>query len=304
MKVLITGGAGYIGTELTYALNQNPIITEILIYDNLSRPNRNLFIGLQPLSEKVKFIHGDLLDSRKLKKALKEIDIVYHLAAKVSTPFSDQRSHEFEQVNNWGTAELVYAVESSSVKKLIYLSSVSVYGAASEEIVTNDTIPNPQTFYGITKLRGESHVNRISNALKTIIIRCGNVYGYSKSMRFDAVINKFMFDSNFNSKISIHGDGNQYRSFIHIDKVTEVLSKLSEDSMILGVKNLTEHNLSVIDIVDSLKELYPKLEMVFVNQHLKLKEIRVTPDEKFNQLITLKKTFREELIDFKSRLTF
>jgi UDP-glucose 4-epimerase len=118
MRILITGGAGYIGTELTYELSKRNEVSEIIIYDNLSRGNYNLFIGQTKLN-KVKFVQGDLLDTRKLKKNLKDVDVVIHLAAVVTTPFSDQNPHLFEQVNHWGTAELVYAIEESKVKKFI-----------------------------------------------------------------------------------------------------------------------------------------------------------------------------------------
>jgi len=114
MHVLITGGAGYIGTALVEMLSQNKAVSQIDIYDNLSRANRNFFIGKNKLnSTKVNFIQGEILDSRKLKKALKGVDVVYHLAANVTTPFSDQNPHLFEQVNHWGTAELTYAIEES-----------------------------------------------------------------------------------------------------------------------------------------------------------------------------------------------
>ena len=154
MKILITGGAGYIGTELVYELNKNPEVKEIVVYDNLSRGNINLFIGSNKLSNKIKFIQGDILDTRLLRESLKGVDVVYHLAAKVTTPFADQNAHFFEQVNHWGTAELTYAIEESEVKKFIYTSSASVYGASSQE-ADEQTFPNPKTFYGISKLRGE-----------------------------------------------------------------------------------------------------------------------------------------------------
>ena len=83
MNILITGGAGYIGTELTYALEADPLINKIVIYDNLTRPNFNLFLGRAKMnSSKLKFVQGDILDTRKLKKEVQEADIVFHLAAK------------------------------------------------------------------------------------------------------------------------------------------------------------------------------------------------------------------------------
>src|SRR3954464_2173251 len=112
MKVLVTGGAGYIGTELTNALIARPDVEEVIIYDNLSRGNYNFFLGLRLANHtKIRFIKGELLDSRALKKVLKGVDVVYHLAAKVTTPFANADSHVYEQVNHWGTAELVYAIE-------------------------------------------------------------------------------------------------------------------------------------------------------------------------------------------------
>jgi len=305
MNILITGGAGYIGTELTYELEKNPKVKEIVIYDNLSRGNINLFIGKHKLSDKIKFVQGDILDTRLLKQTLKGIDIVYHLAAKVTTPFADQNAHFFEQVNHWGTAELVYALEESDVEKLIYTSSASVYGASAKEADEN-TLPNPKTFYGISKLRGEEHASRLlGNSIETYIIRCGNIYGYSKSMRFDSVINKFMFDANFKNRISINGNGEQYRSFIHIDKTANILANLIFSNLEEGKYDLVEDNLIINHIADTFKTIYPELEMLFVNQQLKLRELKVNPNHKLNALTNIPtRTLLEVLTTFKMKFTF
>jgi len=174
MKVLITGGAGYLGTELAYQLASRSDVSEVVIYDNLSRPNYNLFIGIRKFpAGKVRFINGDLLDSRKLRKSLKGIDVVYHLAAKVTKPFSDHNPHLLEQVNHWGTAELVYAIEESEVSRLIYASSSAIYGTSSD-IVNCETTPHPTTYYGISKLRGEEHVDRLQRKALIQELFCDN----------------------------------------------------------------------------------------------------------------------------------
>lgn len=304
MKILITGGAGYIGTEVTYELSKKEEVSEIIIYDNLSRGNYNLFIGQNKLS-KVRFVQGDLLDSRKLRKSLKDVDVVLHLAAVVTTPFADQNPHLFEQINHWGTAELVYAIEESNVKKLIYSSSVSVYGASKDE-VDIQTKPDPKTFYGISKLRGEEHVQRIGSKIPVYVLRLGNVYGYSKSMRFDAVINRFMFDAHFRKRITINGTGDQYRSFIHVDKTANLLSNIVvSDRLNPGCYNLVEDNLSINYIAEKLQQLYPELEMLFVNQHMHLRDLKVKPDKSVNDLFEIRvRTLIEVLTEFKKNFTF
>lgn len=305
MRILITGGAGYIGTELSYRLAALNEVSELIIYDNLSRPNYNLFIGVQKFpTHKIRFVQGDILDSRKLKKVLKNIDVVYHLAARVTTPFSDQNPHLFEQVNHWGTAELVYAVEESNVSRFYYLSSISVYGAGSE--VNDVSSPlNPKTYYGISKMRGEEHVQRLAQKKRAYIVRCSNVYGYSKSMRFDAVINKFMFEANYNGRITIHGNGTQIRPFVHIQTVAEVLTNMLKNNTEAGIYNLVERNLEILEIVETIKYLYPELETLFVNQHFNMRQIRVKPDERLNSLLPdSTENFEGEMLEFKKSFTF
>lgn len=302
MKILITGGSGYIGTQLVHQLSRLPQVTELIVYDNLARKNFNLFISHQKLPDKITFIHGDILDSRKLKKVLKEVDTVIHCAAKVSTPFASEDSHRFEQINHWGTAELCYAIEESAVERLIYLSSTSVYGS-HEEAVHIDSTPQPKTFYGISKLRGEQHVQRLSEKLQTHILRCGNVYGYNRSMRFDAVINRFMFEANFTGRVAIHGNGKQKRAFIHVQKVASAIEQILTEKISSGIYNLADRNISILELTGVVKEIYPDLEFVFIDQHMQMRNLQVLPDERLSQLFQ-KRTLKEELEEFAGHFAF
>lgn len=305
MKILITGGAGYIGTELTHQLLQNPEVTEIIIYDNLSRKNYNLFLGHNKLPDKrIKFVLGDILDSYKLRKVIAETDVVYHLAAKVLTTFSNDDPHLFEQVNHWGTAELSYALENSKVQKVIYLSSSSVYGA-SEEQIEDDTPPQPRTYYGISKHNGEKMISRLSDRMQTYVIRCGNVYGYNRSLRFDAVINKFMFDAHFTNRITIQGSGLQQRAFVHVDKVGRDLAALVNIALASGVFNLVDKNLSVMEVADTLKDIYPSLETLFILQDRKSRSLFINPNNKLSAVSAYPAvSLQDELQNFSKQFTF
>lgn len=297
MKVLITGGAGYLGTKLVYELAEDDKISGVIIYDNLSRPNMNLFLGQVKLPSKIKFEKGELLDSRKLSKLLKRVDVVYHLAAKVTTPFADHDPNFFEQINHWGTAQLVDLVKEAEVKKFIYVSTVSVYGNSENE-VNEKTVATPTSFYGISKLRGEHHVALLKNKVPFTIIRCGNVYGYSKSMRFDAVINKFMFEANFNRKVQIVGHGEQYRPFVHVQTVANELHKCAHRDLESGIENLVEANFSVNEIAQTLQEIYPDLDLIYMNQDIPIRYLKVTPTHKN------KESLKNQILEFKEMFTF
>lgn len=293
MRVLVTGGAGYIGTELCIKLNQNPKVKEIIVLDNLQQANFNLFLHSQIKPGKLKFVKGELLDSRTLDKIVKDVDVVYHLAAENTD--NDKLHHLHEQVNNWGTAELVYAIEESNVKQLVYISSTAVYGYSDNEfdIYSN---PEPSTSLGSSKLRGEQHVERIMSKVNTQIIRLANVFGYGVSMNMKGILNSLQFDSHFVGRISIHGNGEQKRPFISLDKTTNILANLLGGKLDSGVYNLSEYNKSIMDLVEVMQVQNPDMEMIFTNQHLQLPQQLVATDDRIMKLYESENLgFEEEL---------
>jgi UDP-glucose 4-epimerase len=132
------------------------------------------------------------------------------------------------------------------------------------------------------------------------------VYGYSRSMRFDAVINKFVFEANFEKRITIHGNGDQSRSFIHVDLISAALGQVLSGTLKGGTYNLVDRTLKVMDIVDELKQLIPDLEFILINQHMKLNQLMIKQNTIVNHLLDIynPKTFRKELEEFLTRLSF
>ncbi len=284
MRVLITGGAGYIGTELVKALATQDDVEEIVVFDNLRKEQYNLFTHSNIARGKIRFFRNEMLDSRTLAVALKGIDVVYHLAAYVDAKQVNANHQLYEQINNWGTAELSYAIEDAEVQRVINAGSAAVYGN-QDTIIAKGTEPNPKTYYGTSKLRGEEHIKRLKDHLEVYNLRIGNVYGYGTSLRMDTFINRFVFNTAFENRIKILGTGEQKRPIIHIDSLTEILCQLRQADLDTGTYHVLEDNSSVLDIADHLKILVPDLEMLFVNQHLQLRNLELEADSRINALI-------------------
>jgi UDP-glucose 4-epimerase len=305
MKILITGGAGYVGYSLVKNLLEDVSqLHSITIYDNLSRRNYSFFTEAKFDHKPVKFIHGDILDGRMLSQALEGIDCVIHLAAKVTTPFADADAHSFDQINHWGTAQLAYAIEKSNVSKVIYLSSISIYGDSTEPL-NEDSIPNPHSFYGRSKWEGEKQLNVLKKDRQVFILRSGNVYGYNPSYRIDAVVNRFLFQANFQGKITVNGSGDQHRSFIHVDKVANAIVRVVDGTIAPGTYNLVEHNFSINDITRGIQAIYPKLDIIHANYNIRMKDVITDVPCRIWQSIPLSsKSFEEELSAFKEHFSF
>lgn len=305
MKILITGGAGYIGYSLVKQLLEDvDQLHSITIYDNLSRRNYSFFTEAKFDHKPVKLIQGDILDGRMLQQALEGIDCVVHLAAKVTTPFADSDAHSFDQVNHWGSAQLAFAIEKSSVNQVINLSSISIYGDYPNP-VEETTPPNPQSFYGRSKLEGEKQLNVLNRNRKLFTLRSGNVYGYNPSYRIDAVVNKLLFQANFLGKITINGTGDQHRSFIHVDKVAHAIVRIIDGNIFPGVYNLVEHNLSINEIGSAIQSVYPHLDIIHANFNIRMKDVLTfLPCPIWLQIPLPGRSFEEELLDFKEHFSF
>lgn len=266
MVVLITGGAGYIGYEFVRSLHFRSDITEVRVFDNLSRPGHHFFMGADSLP-KLRFIKADILDTYSLEKALQDVDIVYHFAAFVSQPYNHLQNLQYEQINRWGTLNLARAVKaSSSIQKLIYLSSTAVYGFG--DISSTQQEPLPTNAYGESKYHGEEYINQIHTACETYILRSANVFGYNPCARLDSVINAWVFSALTEGSISIYGSGEQKRAFVPMHQLIEDLLTYVEadpkrdpiDASILFCASLNQ-------IKDWLTEALPKLEFTYLNRN-------------------------------------
>lgn len=223
MKVLITGGAGYVGTSLCDHLDALNAIEEITVYDSLFRNDRRFFFRDAPY-QKVKFIHGDILDTEKLRDACQGQDAVIHLAAFVDEPYHHTQHTQYDQVNAYGTLSVVRAIEQArSISKAFYLSSSAVFGF--REDIEPHSPAAPINGYGISKHMGERYFGRLqSNQRQVGIARSGQIFGVNRSMRFDSVIHAFLFEALTNGCVQVYGNGEQSRAFVLVDEVASRLS--------------------------------------------------------------------------------
>ena len=221
MKILITGGMGFIGLHLVdYLLKKG---NKIIVLDNFSNSNKNLIKKIQ--NKNLRIIEGDVRKIDDIVNSMKNQEIVIHLAAKISVNESIENPNETFDVNVNGTKNVLKACKKNNIKKLIVASSAAVYGEnTSQSKLKEISKTNPISPYGESKLLMENEINKfqIKNSnLKCIILRFFNIFGKGQSSEYAGVITKFIEKISTNESIEIFGDGLQERDFISVDDVIE-----------------------------------------------------------------------------------
>lgn len=246
-SVLVTGGAGYVGSELIPELlnkGYKVLVIDLMIY------NENVFRKYQN-NENLTVIKGDIRNIELIEYAIKNIDCFIHLACISNDPSFELDPKLGKSINLDCFLPIVKAVKKSNCKRFIYASSSSVYGIKKEINVTEKLSLEPLTDYSRFKARCEEILlNEMSSKLLTTIIRPSTVCGYSSRQRLDVVVNILTAHAYHNKKITILG-GTQLRPNIHIKDMVRVYIKIisSEISKIDGkIFNAGYENYSLNDI--------------------------------------------------------
>jgi len=258
-KVLVTGGAGYIGTEVVKQLLTKGY--EVTILDKKQKPE-----GL----EHVKYIEGNILSSARCVMACGGQDFVIHLAAKPRIPESFINPDEYFDNNVTGTRNILTAASAVGVNKFVYASSSSIYGNNTAPHKPNHK-PDPLNYYAMTKLFGEHLCKqyKIMFNLNYTILRFFTVYSENQPNSNDGglMIGKFARLAKEGKVLPIHGDGEFKRDYIHVTDVASALiasieSKVKNDTFNVG----TGSNISVNAVVDVLRTFAPKLTAINIEK--------------------------------------
>ncbi len=242
MKVLVVGGAGYVGGGIVDKLSQNHEVTvyDSLVYETSYRKNVN-------------FILGDIREYDKLNKILNDFDVVIWLAALVGDGACSINPELTHEINSESIKNLVKNFD----KRIVFLSTCSVYGA-QDGVLTEESETNPLSEYASSKLLGEEYL-KDSNS---IIFRLGTLFGISDQfsrVRLDLVVNILTAKALMEKKISVFG-GDQWRPLLHVKDVANAIDQ-TVDTSLNGIYNLHYKNYKIIDIAEKIKEKIGDVEI-------------------------------------------
>ena len=214
MKILVTGGAGFIGSHITEYLVQRG--DDVTVLDNLNTGRKE---NLAKINDKINFVNGDIRDSKLLEKLVSDTDSVFHEAALASVQDSFNMKDEYFDVNVNGT-ENIFKLAKEYGFKIVYASSSSVYGNPKKIPITENDDRKPINPYAQTKLDDEVLAKKYSEmGVRVIGLRYFNVFGPRQSKEYAGVIKLFLEKIKQKIPPKINGDGLQTRDFVHIDDV-------------------------------------------------------------------------------------
>lgn len=269
--VLVTGGAGFIGSHIASALIDKGARVRVL--DDLSTGHRE---NLDEIGGKIDFIKGSVANPRVLRRALRDVELVFHEAAVPSVPRSVKKPRESHIASVEGTFSLLLAAKQQNVKRVVYAASSSAYGDQPKPRKSEQMRPDPLSPYAVGKLVGEYYCQVFTRVykLETVSLRYFNVFGprQDPSSPYSGVVSLFIAALLSGKRPIIYGDGKQSRDFTYIDNVVAANLRAAQSKKAVGqVINVANgESITLNQLLDELKELTGK-------QHVKpvYKEPRV-----------------------------
>lgn len=260
MHYLVTGGAGFIGSNIAKLLVEKG--KNVTVIDNLYRGKLS---NLESIIDKINFHKLDIRNYNDIKAVSKNIDGIFHQAALTSVPESYIRSKDYQDVNVHGT-ENIFKIAHELKKKVVYASSSSVYGN-TEKIPIKENFPrNPANPYGQTKLDDELLAESYYKKDNMIIgLRYFNVYGIGQNIDYAGVIKKFLENIDKGQPLRIFGDGNQTRDFVNVLDVSQANLTAMESNIKNGFFNIgTGISTSIISLANIIRDISQKpIELIF-----------------------------------------
>ncbi len=247
MRILITGGAGYVGSILSRKLlskGYNVRVADALWYGQESVQD---CIN----NEKFELVNADIRNLVETVRAMKDIDAVIHLASIVGMPASSIEPRTSEEINYLATKNIAELCQLHNIETYIFASTCSVYGSQPDQLISEKSKVDPLDYYAKQKFLSERAIGWLNRA--PTILRFGTLFGLSPRMRFDLVINLFIAQAILNGKITVFG-GNQYRPFLHVDDAAESLLFALEKNL-TGTYNVISENFTILEAAKKIQSV-------------------------------------------------
>lgn len=262
MKVLVTGGAGYLGSVLVPKLlaRGHEVRVVDLGYFGLGHL-KGLTPAIELVRQDLRLVAGNPTLGAELMRGC---DCVIHLAAISNDPSADLHPDLTEEVNVGVTARLAELARQARVR-FLFSSSCSIYGEADGEIDESGSV-NPLTVYAKSKVTAEGILQQLSDSTwSPTVLRNGTLFGHSSRMRFDLVVNIFSLYTALHSEIKVFGEGLQWRPFLHVgDCARAFIHFMETPTPPYTVYNIAHENLRVVDLVSVFSALNPRLKVTYV----------------------------------------
>ena len=314
-SILITGGAGFIGSHLAERIFLEFRDSKIILYDKITYAANKQYLANIIKKKNVKFIKGDLLNYKKLESNLKNVDLAINVAAESHVDNSFGNSLIFTKTNTLGTHYFLEACRKQKVNKILHVSTDEVYGENLKKPFTEKQFLNPTNPYSASKAGADMIVNAYKKSynLKIVTVRANNIYGTRQFP--EKLISKTIYSFLTKKKMTIHGNGNNYRFYLSVEDFCDGVIKIIKIGKSNEIYNIASNNCynvkRVVMMICNYLNINFKDNIKFVSDRpfndkiykincLKLKKLNWKPKQKLdNDIPALCEWYRKNISLFK-----